>query len=87
MTGKPFAKPQAIRTQSARHLTGTWLYHSQTLNRYVSIPDADLVCDGCKCPGCGEMRVDFLVWRDSPEGEYVECASCGAWYDPNEKEV
>jgi len=45
----------------------------------------DTVADGNECPNCGEDRCDLLVWRDSDEGEYVECTSCGAWYDPNEE--
>jgi len=37
------------------------------------------------CPGCGERVVDNLVWMDDGEhNPFVECQSCGAWYDPNE---
>jgi len=82
-----FAKPQVARKGTGeRTLTGNWLYHSKAMDAYVTIPDAETVCDGCECPGCGEDRVDWLVWQDSAEGEYVECASCGAWYDPNEED-
>jgi len=34
------------------------------------------------CPGCGERREDELVWIDD---DVVECQSCGAHYDPEEK--
>ena len=45
----------------------------------------DLVSEGAACPQCDEDRVDWLVWQNSDEGEYVKCASCGEWYDPNEE--
>ena len=85
-----FAKPQAIKTNPggtghSRELTGNWMYWAESLKTYVTIPDADTVCDGCECPQCNENRVDELVWYDSTEGEYVECATCDAWYDPNEE--
>ena len=34
------------------------------------------------CPGCGENRVDWLVWAE--DGTQVDCATCGASYDPSE---
>jgi len=80
-----FAKPQvAIKGTGERSLTGNWLYASGL--GYITIPDAETVLPTCVCPCCGEDRVDWLVWQESTEGQYVECASCGAWYDPNEED-
>ena len=46
--------------------------------------EAGTVPEGDACPGCGENRVDWLVWTD--DGDHVECATCGAWYDPDEED-
>ena len=36
--------------------------------------DKDKVCLGDGCPGCGEMRVDHLVW--SQEDHSIDCSTC-----------
>lgn len=46
--------------------------------------EPELVLFTDRCPCCGERRVDHLVWIDD---ETVECTTCGAWYDPGEKEA
>jgi predicted RNA-binding Zn-ribbon protein involved in translation (DUF1610 family) len=33
------------------------------------------------CPGCGEDRLDWLVWQDD---EQVRCSTCGTVYEPGE---
>lgn len=49
-----------------------------------------LVADGDRCPGCGESRMDYLVWLVNPYSEdprdIVNCATCGAVYDPMEED-
>lgn len=50
-----------------------------------AITDAEgneLVTENSACPGCGERRMDMLEW--TPDGTFVMCQSCGAWYDPEE---
>ena len=49
---------------------------------YSDIEESDVVADCFICPGCGENRVDWLVW--SEDGTQVDCATCGASYDPSE---
>ena len=77
-----FARPMTVRKGGERKQLNIWMYRSETLGRYVTIPDADTVCETCQCPCCGENRVDELVWIDD---EVVECQSCSAHYDPNEE--
>jgi hypothetical protein len=37
------------------------------------------------CPGCGERRMDWLVW--TADDDHVVCATCGAPYDPADGEL
>lgn len=41
----------------------------------------DLVQVACGCPGCGERRIDALVWQND-EDEQVRCSTCGFIYSP-----
>ena len=41
---------------------------------------------GSECPGCGENRIDYLVWME-PDWEQVECATCGTVYIPGDTEI
>ena len=34
------------------------------------------------CPGCGERRMDWLVWQE-PDWDTVKCAACGHTYAPS----
>ena len=48
--------------------------------------DVELVAPIFACPCCGEREMDKLEWHFRVDhGEYVECTSCGANYDPNEE--
>jgi hypothetical protein len=42
----------------------------------------ELVAEADACPGCGERRVDCLVWQDDGE---VKCSTCGKQYTPPTK--
>ena len=41
--------------------------------------EEEVVDDGDECPGCGEFRVDYLVWVDD---DTVRCTTCGTEYQP-----
>ena len=45
--------------------------------------EQELVVEGAACPGCGEREIDKLAW--SQDGDFVRCATCGAWFDPAEE--
>jgi rubredoxin len=60
---------------------GTEIIGTKTVS--YAAPDSTLVPSVWACPSCGENRIDYLGWDEN--GEYVTCASCGAWYDPNEE--
>ena len=56
-----------------------------TLSDYCreAIMDAEgneLVITHDACPGCGERRIDWLVWND--DCSQVTCSTCGHKYDP-----
>lgn len=42
--------------------------------------DERLVACQFACRGCGERRMDALVWDE--DGEKVTCATCGTTYTP-----
>ena len=42
----------------------------------------ELVAHADACPGCGERRVDYLVWQDDGA---VKCSTCGKQYMPPTK--
>ncbi|MBM4020136.1 MAG: hypothetical protein FJ288_17765 [Planctomycetes bacterium] len=42
----------------------------------------ELVSEADACPGCGERRVDCLVWQDDGA---VKCSTCGKQYAPPAK--
>lgn len=43
--------------------------------------DDDLVDEAHACPGCGERRVDELVFQDDDDSR-VRCSTCTCVYDP-----
>jgi DNA-directed RNA polymerase subunit RPC12/RpoP len=43
----------------------------------------DEVAEGAQCPGCGERRVDYLVWQE--DEKHVRCTTCGKRYAPPSK--
>ena len=44
----------------------------------------DCVAEGAACPSCGERQMDKLVWVSADDGDWVECATCDTWYNPEE---
>jgi hypothetical protein len=40
----------------------------------------DTVAAQDACPGCGEQRLDNLVWQK--DGKHVKCSTCGKRYAP-----
>ncbi|MBM4020270.1 MAG: hypothetical protein FJ288_18445 [Planctomycetes bacterium] len=42
----------------------------------------EVVAEADACPGCGERRVDCLVWQDDGA---VKCSTCGKQYAPPAK--
>jgi hypothetical protein len=40
----------------------------------------DTVAKQDACPGCGEQRLNNLVWQK--DGKYVKCTTCGKRYAP-----
>jgi len=42
----------------------------------------EVVAEADACPGCGERRIDRLVWQDD---ETVKCTTCGKQYTPPAK--
>ena len=51
-------------------------------NQYLN-GDEEVVDDGMECPRRSEFLMDRMVF--DADGETVTCASCGAEYDPGEK--
>jgi hypothetical protein len=43
----------------------------------------DMVAKQDACPGCGEQRLDNLVWQK--DGKHVKCTTCGKRYAPPAK--
>jgi hypothetical protein len=43
----------------------------------------ELVAEADACPGCGERRVDCLVWQK--DETHVKCTTCGKRYAPPAK--
>lgn len=43
----------------------------------------EYIAEAMRCPSCGENEIDKVVW--DKDGERVECQTCGAWYDPEER--
>lgn len=44
----------------------------------VEFDKSDFVKPGRKCPGCGESRIDYLLWQDDI---HVECQTCGIYFE------
>ena len=56
---------------------------AEAILAYAVADATDCVIEGAACPGCGEREMDKLAW--SQDGDYVRCATCGAWFDPAEE--
>lgn len=48
---------------------------------HVGAPTHEVVDHDDACPGCGEARMDKLVWRDD-DSDTVDCLTCGCVYRP-----
>ena len=43
------------------------------------VEPAHIAPEPCWCPKCNESRQAYLAWDDN---DYLNCATCGAKYDP-----